>query len=264
MLATTPRLELLIQGATSGALNLGSRTLIAYGGPSQRLACEAPIATLEGRVWIRTSQWGASGGLVHTDDAAQLPGRSVCCHLRSHLVNWKRQTPAIVSVALMAGFAAPGAIAAPEASSVPATTGAPSAPSVVQFTLPATEPGKEAVRAECRLIEEGRPHVRTSTGGAGAKARVNCSTPVASISLTGEMYYYWGDWLPQVGSPISHSQNFNMPTLTNDRTSSAPCPNANPTWWYAEFNAVVEPVRGGETFPLSLTSSEAELNCGPS
>lgn len=183
-------------------------------------------------------------------------------------MNLKRRSPIILTVTLMAGFAAPDAMAgvrlAPDAGTAPLEPLASSTSSVVKFTLPAAGDDKAGVPAECTLAQEGYPHVRTSTGGAGVKARVNCTTQVASISLTGEMFYCWGDWLPQSGSPISHSQNFNMPTLTNDRTTTAPCPNGDSTWWYAEFNAVVEPVRGGETFPLSLTSSEAELQCGPS
>lgn len=204
-------------------------------------------------------------------DAANLPVRLRSRNLESPPVNWKRKSPVVVAVALMAGFAAPDAIAAPsstgvapDVNNVPPLPQPPRAPSVVEFTVPASEPGKPGVRAECKIVQVGKPHVRNSTSGAGVKARVNCGTPVASISLTGEMYYYWGDWLPQVGSPISSSQNFNMPTLTNDRTSTAPCPNENPTWWYGEFNAVVEPIRGGDTFTLALTSTEDELHCGPS
>ncbi|MBB5153819.1 hypothetical protein BJ970_001353 [Saccharopolyspora phatthalungensis] len=112
-------------------------------------------------------------------------------------------------------------------------------------------------------MQNGDPHVRTSTRGAGAKASVNCTTPVRHIEITGEMFYYWGDWLPQSGSEISFAQNWDSPTLANDRTSSPPCSSPSPTWWYGEFNAIMIPVEGAAPQKLALTTTSKEIPCAP-
>lgn len=105
--------------------------------------------------------------------------------------------------------------------------------------------------------------MRGSTKGAGVKAVVNRTTPVEHIELTGVMFYHWGDWLPQSGSPISFTQSWGASTLNNDRTSSPPCSSQSPTWWYGEFNAIMIPVKGAKPHELSLTSTSKEIPCAP-
>ncbi|QUH05394.1 hypothetical protein HUO13_35570 [Saccharopolyspora erythraea] len=169
---------------------------------------------------------------------------------------------AALSAAMLALIAAPTAIAKTPVDAPPAPPPS-SAPAVVKFTVPGPTTDSPGIQAECRIEQNGYPHVRTSTRGAGVKASVNCTTPVDHIEITGEMYYYWGDWLPQSGSPISFAQNWGASTLGNDRTSSAPCSSQSPTWWYGEFHALMTPVAGAKPQPLSLTSTSNEIPCAP-
>ena len=98
------------------------------------------------------------------------------------------------------------------------------------------------------------------------KAALVCDKPVLGMALKGQMYYYWGDWVPQANGSPAAPKAANTARLQNYDTTSPKCPNGNPAWWYAEFNGNVtmRTADGGTvTDELALTSTERELPCGP-
>ncbi len=111
----------------------------------------------------------------------------------------------------------------------------------------------------------GAPHVRGSTGGAGVKAALRCDKPVSEMTLNGQMYYWNGFWYSASGSE-SNTRNAGKKILRNYDTTSPQCANGDATSWYGYFSGTVSlPEAGGGTVTdeLELSSTEAELPCGP-
>jgi hypothetical protein len=135
---------------------------------------------------------------------------------------------------------------------------------------PASETAPQGVVITCWIEQRGGdPHVRTSTGGAGVKAALKCDHPVQGLSLTGQMYYYWGVsdlfWSPG-GAPATAPAGPGSTEVEN-KVTTAPCANADKTWWYGEFKGTVTSATpdGGTTTGelISKDSTDAELDCGP-
>lgn len=101
------------------------------------------------------------------------------------------------------------------------------------------------------------------------KAALKCDHPVQGMTLTGQMYYYWGVadlfWSAS-GAPATVNAGPGATELQNKDTT-AQCANKDKTWWYGEFKGRVTyatPDGGTTTGELiSKNSTDAELECSP-
>lgn len=178
---------------------------------------------------------------------------------------------------LSATFAAMTALAISTPAAQAADNRQPSDPSTAVEVVPGTSAvlvrrPENAAQApgewmHCYLAQQGGdPHVRKSTGGVGVKAALYCEKPVQSLTLTGQMYYYWGGWLPFSSGEKSMTTKKEDTVLRNYDTTSPKCPNADNTWWYGYFDGTITMKKAGggtTTKHLSRYSTEKELPCGP-
>ncbi|MBR8642410.1 hypothetical protein KEF29_31475 [Streptomyces tuirus] len=153
--------------------------------------------------------------------------------------------------------------------SVHAAEGRPASPTLT-VRGPANSAQPQGVVINCWLEQVGGdPHRRTSTGGAGVKAALQCDHPVEGMELTVQMYYYWGTfdlfWSPN-GPPATVYKGAGATRLEN-KVVNAPCANEDMTWWFGRFSGRVTyraPDGGLVTGELlSKDSTDAEFKCGP-